>query len=471
MGQLILDQDTRLVAPRDFDYTGHGTYLLPNGSRLEGQFEDGLLQGQGRRETSLGVYQGHFVAGQRSGQGRQTDQSGAIYDGAWQANQRHGMGAQVYADGSGYEGEWVRDKHEGFGAWRSKTGARYEGKWSQGVRRGYGVSNDADGVIYEGMWLDDEKSGYGQEKRPDGFVYDGQWDAGRKQGQGEARLTNGAWHTGTWEAGHILGIGSRVTREGIILSGLWTRNLFSNGMVVLPDGHEFAGPVFTKRGQKTSVPFTAWLSRKASSGSAYAQYLLAATLMDLPLQSDEAQPVVPLLKASIAKANISDAHYRLAGLLLENDSRAALGHLKAAAKQGHGPANARLGEYYHSGRHLQKDLQAAAHHYEVAARQGHAAAKNNLAWLLATQPGELSNPQHAVDLIQPLVLYTGNWQYLDTLAAAHAALARFRLATLIQKQAIRAYRQARDLDAADVGNLEELAHRLRLYETQTAYRE
>ncbi len=470
-GQLVLEHDTRLIPLQDFDYSGQGTYVLPDGSKWIGQFENGLLSGKGREETSYGVYEGHFDAGQRSGQGRQTDNTGAVYDGRWQSDQRDGLGAQLYADGSGYEGEWREDKHHGFGAWRGKSGARYDGSWSRGLRQGYGVENAVNGVIYEGMWQENKKSGYGREIRPDGFVYAGEWEEGLKQGKGEARLTDGARHNGIWESGQILGIGTRVTPEGIELSGVWTMNLFANGMVTLPDGRVFAGPVFAERGRKASKAFTTWLEQEADSGSAFAQYLLAVVLMDLPFQEQSTYSVNTLLRDSVAQSNIADAHYRLAVLLRSRDTAESLNHLVKASSQDHRAAHALLGEYYHSGSHLKKDRVAAAAHYEAAARQGHATAKNNLAWLLATHPGDQADPQRAVDLIQPLVLYTGNWQYLDTLAAAHAALAHFRLAIRIQEQAIQSYRQSEALETEESGALEALLSRLQLYEADTPYLE
>lgn len=470
-GQLVLKHDTLLVPPGDFDYTGEATYVLPNGSKLTGRFENGFLSGKGREETSYGLYEGNFESGQRSGLGRQTENNGAVYDGRWQANQRDGLGAQLYADGSGYEGEWREDKHHGFGAWRSESGARYDGSWSRGLRHGYGVENAVNGVIYEGMWRENKRSGYGREIRPDGSLYAGEWKNGLKQGKGEARLPNGARHNGIWEAGQILGIGTRVTPQGIELSGVWTMNLFANGMVTLPDGRVFAGPVFVERGRKASRAFTAWLEQEADSGSAYAQYLLAVVLMDLPFQDQNTYSVTTLLQNAVTHGDIADAHYRLAVLLRPSNPPQSLNHLVKASTQDHRAAHALLGEYYHSGSHLRKDLIAAAVHYEAAARQGHASAKNNLAWLLATHPGDQADPQRAVDLIQPLVLYTGNWQYLDTLAAAHAALNHFRLATRIQKQAIQSYRQTQAVEPEENGALEALLSRLRLYEADTPYRE
>ncbi|NKB98595.1 MAG: hypothetical protein GKR90_08910 [Pseudomonadales bacterium] len=466
LGQLILAEDTRLVAPNDLDHTGEATYIFPDGTKWVGTFQNGLLQGHGREEMANGIYEGRWRAGMRSGQGKQTETTGAIYEGQWDNDQRHGLGAQVYADETGYEGEWAHGQRSGFGSWRAKNGAQYEGNWDADKRHGYGVASAASGVVYEGMWENDKRSGFGRETRPDQTVYQGYWANNAKFGDGTETYPDTSSHTGQWQDGQVLGMGHRTSRAGIVFSGAWTRHVVSHGLVTFPNGSEFAGHLFADRGKSVTPSFLRWLQDLANAGDGYAQYFLALAHLDyLSPERDTAIAEVWLQAAS--REPIPDAHYRLSILLKDNDAQGSVQLLEKAAGQGHGAANAILGEYYHVGQHVKKDLNRAIIHYEQAVDQGVAVATNNLAWLLATNGAEPIDPTRAIELIQPLAIYTGNWQYLDTLAAAHARLQNFRLAESIQSEAIRLSQHA-----GQQGDLvADLQARLALYQKDVAYLE
>ena len=469
LGQLVLENDTRLIAPADFSFTGSGTYIFPDGTQWSGNFLEGKLHGRGREDRAGTIYQGNYAHGKRHGNGTLTESSGLRYEGMWRDGERSGYGGQLFADGSKYEGDWHADAREGFGAFRTATGHEYEGQWLADKMHGYGAMRETNGVLYEGMWSQGVRAGVGRETRPDGSVYEGQFLQDQKHGEGVETHSDGTSHQGAWQEGHILGLGDRTTRAGLIFSGAWTRNLITFGMVTLPDGGQYAGDLFAAKGRGVSPDFVDWLSKEAANGSAYAQYFLALTYLDYAEPSrDLALAQVHLTSA--ANAGLSDAQYRLAMITKDSDIQRAVRLLEAAAAQKHGMANALLVEYRHVGMYVEKDLDRAIEHYETAVRSGVGNAVNNLSWLLATSTTQHADPARAVELIQPLAIYTGNWQYLDTLAAAHARLNHFELAEDIQDEAIRL------LGAVDINNeqtdvLSDLQSRLSLYQREEPYLE
>ncbi|CDJ50447.1 Fbox and MORN domain containing protein, related [Eimeria brunetti] len=125
---------------------GFGEQLFADGSRYEGQWVDGVQEGQGLmiwKEPSV-QYVGEWKKGTASGWGRQTwietpdfDSGGTWtvgrnlqqnqYEGQFQNGRREGVGAFSYSNGARYEGSWVADQKHGIGTFKSETGAIYEG--------------------------------------------------------------------------------------------------------------------------------------------------------------------------------------------------------------------------------------------------------------------------------------------------------------------------------------------------------
>jgi Flp pilus assembly protein TadD len=106
-------------------------------------------------------------------------------------------------------------------------------------------------------------------------------------------------------------------------------------------------------------------------------------------------------------------------------------------------------------------------YYERAVAHGSVTARNNLAWLLATasEPA-LRDGNRAVTLIRPIALYSGAWQYLDTLAAAWAAAGDYQQAADTVQRAIGlADREGGEL----AGDVLEMAERLSGYREGRAY--
>lgn len=473
LGLLILKDRTLEVAPADFEYSGAATFVWPDGKRQEGTFKQGKLHGTGTEKFAGAIYHGNWENGLRHGQGQLTLPDKTVYMGGWQAGLKSGFGLLRGSSGETYEGEWQEDQKHGFGASTDHNNTVYEGSWQADAKSGYGEMRFANQVIYTGMFKHDHRHGFGKETRPDQSFYEGAWQDGKKHGKGIESYADGSRHEGNWQAGQILGPGTRTNRAGIAFSGPWTRNIISTGLVALPDGAQYAGPLFEQRGRRVREEFLSWLQTQQSP---YAHYFLGAAYMDFESPTADV-PTATAWFERAAAADLAEAQYRLALIRRTNDPQASLALLQQAASSGHGSAAALLGEFYHIGLYVQKNLATAKALYEQAAKRGSLTATNNLAWLLATTLSELADPQAAVAMIQPLVVYLGNWQHLDTLAAAHARLGNMDLAIELQDQALlRASNQAQQTeDVSDSASLSdtmvEMENRLHAYKDSVPYTE
>ncbi len=443
---------------------GHGEAEYADGSRYVGDFQHGLASGKGTWTSRGSMYQGAWLAGKKHGEGQFNDADGTVYRGQWQHGVRAGYGQQQFPGGGSYEGDWLDDKPHGFGRFLFITGATYEGSWLTGTREGYGAWQSPANVAYEGTWRDDQRSGFGRETRPDGSFYSGQWQQDVRHGDGREVHADGSVHEGIWQENRIQGPGVRTNRAGIRISGYWQGNTITHGALTLPDGSTYEGALFSPEGRAAAPGMVQWLTQKAGEQNPHAQLFLGTLYLDYEAPRPDPSTAQVWLRKS-AEAGLPEAQYQLAMLLLSEDLATAMTWLHHAAAAQHPAANEVLGEYLHTGRYLAQDHDAAIACYEVAAAGGSVIAVNNLAWLLATSNDESrADPERAIELIQPFVLYLGSWQHLDTLAAAHARLGDFKRAQRLQSQALI---QARSLAPEHV--LDDMSARLELYNREQSY--
>ena len=443
---------------------GHGELTTASGVRYVGDFVTGLAQGKGTETAAAGVYRGTWRAGRRHGQGQFNASDGGQYQGQWVQGHRSGSGREKYADGSRYDGSWENDKPHGFGRRDYVDTSTYEGSWENGQRQGYGTGMSVTQVQYEGTWHADKPHGFGRETRPDGSVFAGGWQQNKRQGQGQEVHADGSVHKGQWQNDEISGPGRRTSRVGIVISGTWQGNSIVTGSLILPSGAVYQGALFSLDGRHVAAALMNWLLDQARNKDPHAQYFLATTYIDFV--DPAADPTTARLWLQrAAAAGVAEAQYRLSTILIDEDTQSSVKWLQRAATQDHPFANQVLGEYFHSGEYVGQDFISAIKHYQNAASKGSVVATNNLAWLLATvSDGNIADPSQAIELIRPLVLYLGSWQYLDTLAAAHARRGETEIAARMQQQALI---QARAQASEKV--VEQMADRLKLYNEHQAY--
>lgn len=447
---------------------GHGELTQADGSHYVGEFVNGVRQGEGVERSGDGLYRGSWAADLPSGQGEFHGNDGSNYTGEWHGGQRQGYGTYVDANGSTYAGDWFADAPNGFGEMSAPNGASYAGRWSQGRRDGYGTATDASGLHYEGTWADGQRHGFGVVTRPDGSLYEGEWRNDKRDGQGRETWADGSYHDGGWESNQPLGPGTRRNPTGIEISGLWNADQVSTGLLVLPTGHEYAGPLFKKRNEEASPQLRDWLLDIGNQGDPYAQLFLGT------LFSDFKEPARDIEQARLwfgkaARAGLADAQYRLALTYRESNAPRTIELLAQAAEQGHAGANDLLGEYYLAGNEVPRNVETAVRYFERAIAAGSVPARNNLAWIFATSTiEEIRDGERAVALIRPIALLYDNWQYLDTLAAAYAANGEFDEAVTTQERAIE---DAAGNEAVDAAMTEQLQQRLRAFQQRQPARE
>ncbi|HUD01709.1 MAG TPA: hypothetical protein VMR37_05245 [Rhabdochlamydiaceae bacterium] len=129
---------------------------FPDGSTYLGETRDGQPHGRGvmqyarQKDPSYQRYEGEFVNGLRQGQGTMSWTNGNIYEGGWENNDRQGRGHIIYADGRDYQGAYDKNQIHGQGVMRYPDGGVYSGSWERTSAHGEGKRTYPDGSYDEG---------------------------------------------------------------------------------------------------------------------------------------------------------------------------------------------------------------------------------------------------------------------------------------------------------------------------------
>jgi hypothetical protein len=163
---------------------GHGAYILKDGSRYIGKFEDGMP---------------------------------------------HGKGTCYYADGSNYSGQWQYRFPNGIGTMTLPDGRQKKGKWEQGIFK------DDDGeftekaaerfmlAIQSGCVAGNCGNGEGVYAFADGSLYKGHFKDSLIDGFGRYSYVNGDLYIGDFKQNFPDGEGATYKRSGTILNGFWEK--------------------------------------------------------------------------------------------------------------------------------------------------------------------------------------------------------------------------------------------------------
>ncbi|MEM8906395.1 MAG: caspase family protein, partial [Bacteroidota bacterium] len=131
---------------------GWGTWYYPDGDKYIGAFKDNYSHGRGTiyhadgRQTVGNWLEGEYVGDERTELGRMGCISGDC---------ENGKGTYVYKDAAAkYVGRFVEGLASGRGVCYYANGERYEGKWAEGSFNGLGTLYLLDGTTVEGFWED-----------------------------------------------------------------------------------------------------------------------------------------------------------------------------------------------------------------------------------------------------------------------------------------------------------------------------
>jgi hypothetical protein len=143
---------------------GEGKYCHPNGDVYQGHFQNGNPQGKGLYRSGEFEAEGEFRQGQPDGDSKVIFKNGDNYVGPFKEGQMHGKGKYSYWDGTVYEGDFYYGSQWGecrIDYVKGRGIERYEGEVNEGVFNGIGTLFMSNGVIYKGYFLQGAKNGYG----------------------------------------------------------------------------------------------------------------------------------------------------------------------------------------------------------------------------------------------------------------------------------------------------------------------
>ncbi len=287
-------------------------------------------------------------------------------------------------------------------------GSTYVGTVEKGRMHGKGRFDNGAGLIYDGEWVHGKRHGRGTETRPDGSRYVGEWFEGKRSGSGRETWPDGGYHDGEWELNQPQGPGLRRSADGIEITGTFTGLMPTSGMLVLPSGETFAGPMYKSEGGP-HPRFKTWLHTTAEAGDPWAQLMYAR---DLLVASRESATMEQMLKhlRSAEVAGLAEASYLLGMHLKDNDPDAANIHLERGAKRGYAPASRLLGELLLIQCESPGCEQSAHSQLQNAANKGDRLARRTLALRMFDEDN-----QAARDLIHDQAISFGDWQDLEIL--------------------------------------------------------
>ena len=314
------------------------------------------------------------------------------------------------------------------------------------------------GLRYEGGWRDGEFHGDGTLEEPDGRRYSGAWVDGKRDGEGRQSHPNGTYYDGEWVLNQPFGAGTRKRLDGNRLSGQWRGARITNGLLTLWSGHTYAGPIQSDGRPGFSTRLIAWLEGLSRDGDAAAQSLLGRWLLSEAATATNRQTALSWVQRAAEQGDAS-AQLALAGELAPAERNA---WLERAADQQHPTALHQLAlAQLERGR-----CREAQQTFEAAIRQGSIESRLALARHLATTTaGCGADPARAVSLARDIAITTGQWHYLDTLAAGYARQKAFGQAIDAATAALARATAA----GVDPQRLEELQRRVSLYEQQQPY--
>ena len=107
---------------------GYSRFRFQNGAIYEGQMSYGRLNGKGILQYTNGdIYNGYWKMNKREGKGTLTTSTGISYSGTFVANLLQGLVKVTDPSGGYFEGQWLNGEPSGEGKYVSKDGKAKSG--------------------------------------------------------------------------------------------------------------------------------------------------------------------------------------------------------------------------------------------------------------------------------------------------------------------------------------------------------
>ncbi len=217
-----------------------------DGSVYRGAMRGIQLHGKGEYTSKAFTYQGEFKDGLKQGEGKYEWDSGLRYEGEFDADRPNGKGKFRFPNGDTYEGDVKAGVVAGRGVYVTKGGDRIEGSFADGRANGPGIYRFASGDRYEGEMVAGEPRGKGRYFTKSGDRIEGQFAGGRPQGNGTYFFANGDRYEGEMKDGALSGQGAYFYSSGQKYEGELVNALpQGKGAFWFIDGSRFEG-VFEK---------------------------------------------------------------------------------------------------------------------------------------------------------------------------------------------------------------------------------
>ena len=218
-------------------YHGKGVYTYENGNVIEGEWIDGLLEGEAifkdrdncvykrsykngeiiqeqlisgtpkpspdaKRviKSETGIYEGEVgFTGKMHGKGVMSYINGNRYEGGFKEGVKHGRGVFTWANGDVYDGEYANGLRNGRGVYSSKNGNKYDGEWKDNLKNGHGIFYYKNGDRYDGEYSNSLKHGHGVYYSGNGSIFEGEWLNDMRHGNGIITLADGRKMRQKWD--------------------------------------------------------------------------------------------------------------------------------------------------------------------------------------------------------------------------------------------------------------------------------
>lgn len=204
---------------------GYGEYFFDNGDVIKGNKKNGLYEGVVTYYFSNGeVKTANYIEGKEVSVISYPNASEKKV-GCVSGDCQNGIGKYILNNGE-YEGSFLYGKQSGQGKFTCPNGDRYEGQYSDGNKNGYGILSQANGKKYEGNYKNGQKSGIGTFYDLDGSKYIGNWTEGQMNGMGEFYYSDGSYYVGEFVNGSRTGNGKVVLADGKIQEGLFEEGIY-----------------------------------------------------------------------------------------------------------------------------------------------------------------------------------------------------------------------------------------------------
>jgi TPR repeat protein len=124
---------------------GPGSYTSDGGTKYEGNFKNGKLDGHGTMSNTKATWTGEWVNGILQGHGTYKTAT-ASYDGEWKDSHFDGHGTYITDSGANkYVGTFKAGLEDGQGTYTYSDGTKYEGGWKDNMWSGDGIYTSANG--------------------------------------------------------------------------------------------------------------------------------------------------------------------------------------------------------------------------------------------------------------------------------------------------------------------------------------